>query len=61
MLFVDEECAGPTSQCAQAVIDTWGLFAAFYSDRSSHYWRATKWISSALTQFGGQCCDWESG
>lgn len=56
MCFVEEEGTASSFQGVQAVIETRGLFAAFYSDRGSHYWitpeAGGKVDKHRLTQFG---------
>lgn len=56
MCFVEEEGTVSSFQGVQAVIETRGLFAAFYSDRGSHYWftpeAGGKVDKHNLTQFG---------
>lgn len=56
MCFVEEEGTASSFQGVQAVIETRGLFAAFYSDRGSHYWLTPeaggKVDKHNLTQFG---------
>jgi len=56
MFFVDEEGTQSSFQGVQEVIETRGLFSAFYSDRGSHYWitpeAGGKVDKVNLTQFG---------
>ena len=56
MFFVDEEGTQSSFQGVQEVIETRGLFSAFYSDRGSHYWTTPeaggKVDKVNLTQFG---------
>lgn len=56
MGFVEEEGTASSFQGVQTVIETRGLFAAFYSDRGSHYWLTPeaggKVDKHNLTQFG---------
>ena len=56
MFFVDEEGTQSSFQGVQEVIETRGLFSAFYSDRGSHYWTTQeaggKVDKVNLTQFG---------
>jgi transposase len=56
MFFVDEEGTQSSFQGVQEVIETRGLFSAFYSDRGSHYWTTPeaggKVDKINLTQFG---------
>ena len=56
MFFVDEEGTQSSFRGVQEVIETRGLFSAFYSDRGSHYWTTPeaggKVDKVNLTQFG---------
>ncbi len=56
MCFVEEGGTASSFQGVQTVIETRGLFAAFYSDRGSHYWLTPeaggKVDKHNLTQFG---------
>lgn len=56
MFFVEEEGTQSSFQGVQEVIETRGLFSAFYSDRGSHYWitpeAGGKVDKVNLTQFG---------
>ena len=56
MFFVDEEGTASRFQGVREVIDTRGLFSAFYSDRGSHYWHTPeaggKVDKDNPTQFG---------
>ena len=56
MFFVDEEGTKSSFQGVREVIETRGLFSAFYSDRGSHYWTTPeaggKVDKVNLTQFG---------
>ena len=56
MFFVDEEGAQSSFRGVREVIESHGLFSAFYSDRGSHYWTTPeaggKVDKVNLTQFG---------
>jgi len=56
MFFVDEEGTQSSFRGVREVIETRGLFSAFYSDRGSHYWTTPeaggKVDKVNLTQFG---------
>ncbi len=56
MFFVDEEGTQSSFRGVREVIETRGLFSAFYSDRGSHYWATPeaggKVDKVNLTQFG---------
>jgi transposase len=56
MFFVEEEGTQSSFQGVREVIETRGLFCAFYSDRGSHYWTTPEAGSKVdkvnLTQFG---------
>ena len=56
MFFVDEEGTKSSFQGVREVIETRGLFSAFYSDRGSHYWTTPEASGKVdkvnLTQFG---------
>jgi transposase len=56
MAFVDQEGTASSFQGVNAVIESWGLFCSFYSDRGSHYWYTPnaggKVDKSNPTQFG---------
>jgi transposase len=56
MFFVDEEGTQSSFRGVREVIETRGLFSAFYSDRGSHYWTTPeaggKVDKVHLTQFG---------
>jgi transposase len=56
MFFVDEEGTQSSFRGVREVIESHGLFSAFYSDRGSHYWTTPeaggKVDKVNLTQFG---------
>lgn len=56
MFFVEEEGTQSSFRGVREVIETRGLFSAFYSDRGSHYWTTPeaggKVDKANLTQFG---------
>lgn len=56
MFFVDEEGTQSSFRGVREVIETRGLFSAFYSDRGSHYWTTPETGGKVdkvhLTQFG---------
>lgn len=56
MFFVDEEGTQSSFRGVREVLETRGLFSAFYSDRGSHYWTTPeaggKVDKVNLTQFG---------
>jgi transposase len=56
LFFVDQEGTASSFRGVQDVIESRGLFSAFYSDRGSHYWHTPeaggKVDKHQLTQFG---------
>ena len=56
MIFVEEEGTASSFQGIKDVINNYGLFSSFYSDRGSHYWYTPKAggkvDKSRCTQFG---------
>ena len=56
MFFVDEEGTQSSFQGVNEVIEKYGLFASFYTDRGSHYWNTPeaggRVDKENLTQFG---------
>lgn len=56
MFFVDEEGTVSSFRGVQEVVEVYGLFSSFYSDRGSHYWNTPeaggKVDKVNLTQFG---------
>ena len=56
MFFVEEEGTASSFQGVKEVIEKYGLFSSFYSDRGSHYWYTPeaggKVDKTRLTQFG---------